>query len=92
MEFVLKGRGELIRYCGTRTKVKISIIVKRIGDGAFAYCGNLKKLIVPKSVKFIGQSAFYECKMLKMLILPKGIKVDDRMLNGCPSKLKIKYY
>ena len=92
MDFVINGSGELIRYCGTKTKVEVPESVNRIGDGAFAYCGKLKKLRVPKAVKFIGQSAFYDCKMLKKLILPEEIEVDDRMLNGCPSNLEIEYY
>lgn len=92
MDFVINGSGELIRYCGTLTEVKVPNSVNRIGDGALAYCESLKKLIIPKTVTFIGQSAFYDCKMLQSLILPEGIEVDSRMLNGCPSSLKIKYY
>lgn len=76
--------GELIRYNGQDSVVKIPDSVIRIGKYAFRACFGVTDIIIPNSVTIIGEHAFDECHALTHIEIPNSVTViDECAFSGC---------
>lgn len=71
-EFVVIGKGVLIKYNGKGGKIKLPQNVGYISD---AFAGNIQvtSIKIPDTVKGICDSAFYKCDSLSEVELPEGL-------------------
>ena len=84
-EFVFAGRGILIRWNGTGSRVNVPYGTVAIVD-AFAGKYDLEEVVLPTSVRRIGQNAFKDAANLKHLdIPPYTTRIDANAFEGCRS-------
>ena len=84
-DFVIKN-GELTKYKGNATAVKIPDGVIKIAFSAFDNCRSIETLVFPDSVVNIGDWAFSNCRSLKNIALPSRLKaIGEYAFNNCKS-------
>lgn len=71
-EFVVWGKGVLVKYNGKGGDIKLPSNVGYISD-AFAGNNRITSIKIPETVKGISDSAFYECGSLSEISLPKTL-------------------
>ncbi len=74
-------------YCEGLTDVKLSAIVRSLGDGAFAECPNLRSADISGiSAKQMGKQLFYNCTALTSVSLPSSwTAIADEAFYNCYS-------
>lgn len=88
-DFVIKN-GELTKYKGNSTAVKIPDGVIKIAFSAFDNCRSIETLVFPDSVVNIGDWAFSNCRSLKNIALPSRLKaIGEYAFNNCKSLANI---
>lgn len=88
-DFVIKG-GELTKYKGNATAVKIPDGVIRIAFSAFDNCKSIETLVCPDSLVNVGDWAFSNCRSLKNVALSSNLKViGEYAFNNCKSLAQI---
>lgn len=62
------------------------VLVKQIGDNAFAGCTQLSSLVLPDSLETIGAMAFSNCASLEEILIPESVKtIGTAAFIGCAS-------
>ncbi|MBQ7320966.1 MAG: leucine-rich repeat domain-containing protein [Clostridia bacterium] len=82
-EFVLFGKGILLRYNGSSTEVTVPRGVSMIAE---AFCDNdtVKSITVPAGVTKIGSAAFSGCGQLSRVVLGKNVtEIADTAFASC---------
>lgn len=82
-KFYVKN-GELIKYLGSDSIVKVPDGITRIGTGAFWNNLSVTKIILPESVTCICGDAFVYCENLKVVNIPESVcEMGDDPFAGC---------
>lgn len=82
-EFLVKN-GELLKYLGKDTVVRVPDGITRIGTGAFWNNLHIQRVILPESVACICGDAFVYCENLKQVNIPKAVnEMGDDPFAGC---------
>ncbi len=72
-DFIIVGKGILLKYTGDGTSVKIPDTAITIGSNAFSYCSTLENIEISKNVTSIGDSAFAYCTKLISITIPDSV-------------------
>ena len=76
--------GELTKYNGTSTEIKIPDGVKIIKEHAFENMPALKSVYMPDSIIELGSWSFASCRSLQTVRLSKGLKIiGGSAFSGC---------
>ena len=73
------GVAVLVGYCGDAPFVEVpeqwnGLVVREIGERAFADCLSLQEVVLPKSLWTVANYSFAGCRNLKRVALPEGLK------------------
>lgn len=72
-EFVIVGKGVLIKYNGSDRDVKIPKKVTSISGGAFDGCSDITSVTIPTRVVSIGTMVFSSCSNLTNVVIPQSV-------------------
>ena len=88
-EYVIIGKGVLLKWNGAGTHVEVPYGVTMISD-AFADCYFLEEVVLPDTVTNIGQYAFRDAINLRSVTFPQYLTtIGANAFNGCRSLSEI---
>ena len=69
-----------------------TIMLRRIGVGAFHFRESLTSVTIPNSVKWIEDDAFFKCSSLTSITIPNSVKsIGEYAFDDCSSLTFIEY-
>lgn len=74
-EFVIVGKGVLLKYNGNGSEVTIPAGVAKIGEAAFGDNAGITAVTIPEGVVEIGYDAFCRCSCLAHVTLPQSLRI-----------------
>ena len=69
-DFIIDGKGRLLKYKGYDSDVVVPDGVKIIMDGVFSGFSSIKSIVIPDGVEKIGACVFSQCENLERVTLP----------------------
>ncbi len=74
-DFVIGGKGVLIKYTGSDREVTIPAGIAKIGEAAFEDNADITAVTIPEGVVEIGYEAFCDCCFLEYVTLPQSLRI-----------------